>query len=148
MYDFQLIVSSAGRVVQIGRICVSNALKEIGLSSAEADVLMFLYMNGDGIRQDDIVAGVEVSKPAISRTIHSLESKGYVIRKQNTEDKRSYVVSLTDRAREAEGLVKKQYRDLVNAACLGIPEEKVKEVIEVFKDVVNNMEKYRIERFS
>ncbi len=148
MYDFQLIVSSAGRVIQIGKICISKALKEIGLGSAESDVLLFLYSKGDGIRQDDIVAGVEVSKPAISRTIHSLEKKGFVIREQNAEDKRSYVIWLTDKAKDAEELIKGQYRDLLNASCLGIPEEKVKEVIEVFKDVLNNMEKYRIERFS
>jgi len=145
MYDFQSIVSSAGRMVQIGRMCVNKGLKEIGLGSAEADVLMFLYSVGDGVRQDDIVAGIEVSKAAISRTIKSLEKKGYVARKQNLCDRRSYVVWLTERAWKAEVLVKRQYEDLVNAACLGIPEEKVKEVVELFKHVVDNIEKYRLD---
>ncbi len=148
MYDFQPIVSLAGRIVQIGRICISRGLEHIGLSSAEADVLMFLYLTGDGCRQDDIVTGIEVSKPAISRTVKSLENKGYLIRQQNPDDKRSYVISLTDKAGKFEPLIKKQYMDLVDAARLGISEEKVKEVIEVVKDVVDNMEKYRVDKFS
>lgn len=148
MYDFQLIVSYAERMVQIGRICVSKALSQVGLSSAEADVLMFLYLTGGGVRQDDIVAGIEVSKPAISRTVKSLENKDYVLRMQNPHDRRSYIVWLTDKARKVETQVKGQYEELVNAACLGISEEKVREVIEIFKDVVDNMEKYRMQRFS
>lgn len=98
MYDFQLIVGYASRMIQIGKTCMNKALKSIGLSSSESDVLMFLYSNGDGIRQDQIAAGVEVSKPAISRTIRSLEKKGYIIREQSQKDRREYYVHLSDKA--------------------------------------------------
>jgi DNA-binding MarR family transcriptional regulator len=69
---------------------------------------MFLYANGDGVKQDDIVTGVAVSKPAISRTVMSLEKKRYLIRKQSQIDKRAYLVYMTDKARREETFIQKQ----------------------------------------
>ena len=104
---------------------------------------MFLYTNGDGVKQDDIVSGVAVSKPAISRTVMSLEKKGYVTRKHSRVDKRAYLVYLTDKARREESFIQKQYADLVTAAATGIPEEKVEEFIEIFKQVADNLDNHR-----
>ena len=145
MYDFQVIVGYASKMIQIGKTCINKALKSIGLSSSEADVLMFLYANGDGIRQDQIAEGVEVSKPAISRTIHSLEKKGYIIREQSPKDRREYYVHLSAKALQHKQFVQKQYADIVEAACRGISEEKVTEIVGLFRKVIENMEDYRIE---
>lgn len=98
MTRFELLVSLASRIIQNGQLCIINALQEKQLGSAEANVLMFLYANGDGVKQDDIVTGVAVSKPAISRTVMSLEKKRYLIRKQSQIDKRAYLVYMTDKA--------------------------------------------------
>lgn len=143
MTKFELLVSLAGRIIQNGQLCIINALQEKQLGSAEANVLMFLYANGDGVKQDDIVSGVAVSKPAISRTVMSLEKKGYVTRKHSHVDKRAYLVYLTDKARQEETFIQKQYANLVTAAATGIPEEKVEEFIEIFKQVADNMDNHR-----
>jgi DNA-binding MarR family transcriptional regulator len=140
---FELLVSLASRIIQNGQLCIINALQEKQLGSAEANVLMFLYANGDGVKQDDIVTGVAVSKPAISRTVMSLEKKRYVIRKQSQIDKRAYLVYMTDKARREETFIQKQYADLVTAAAAGIPEEKVDEFIEIFKQVADNLDNHR-----
>ena len=97
---------------------------------------MFLYTNGDGVKQDDIVSGVAVSKPAISRTVVSIEKKGYV-------NKRAYLVYMTDKARQGETFIRQQYADLVTATATGIPEEKVVEFIEIFKQVADNLDNHR-----
>lgn len=143
MTRFQLLVSLAGRIIQAGQLCVISALREKKLGSAEANVLMFLYTNGDGVKQDDIVSGVAVSKPAISRTVISLEKKGYVTREHSTADKRVYLVYLTEKARREEGFIQKQYADLVTVAAAGIPEDKVEEFIEIFHQVADNLDNYR-----
>lgn len=143
MTRFELLVSLASRIIQNGQLCIVNALQEKQLGSAEANVLMFLYANGDGVKQDDIVSGVAVSKPAISRTVMSLEKKGYVTRKHSRVDKRAYLVYLTDKARREESFIQKQYADLVTAAATGIPEEKVEEFIEIFKKVADNLDNHR-----
>jgi len=144
VYDFYSIIAYATRMVQIGKICVNKGLKEIGLTSSESDVLMFLYANGDDIRQNHIAAGVEVSKAAISRTINSLERKGYIVREQRDEDRRAWYVRLSHKAWVHKEFIQKQYADLVEAACRGIDEHKVAEIVDIFKTVVDNMEEYRV----
>lgn len=104
---------------------------------------MFLYSNGDGVKQDDIVSGVDVSKPAISRTVTSLVKKGYITRKHSPTDKRAYLVYLTEKARREEEHIQKQYADLVIAAAAGIPEDKIEEFIEIFRQVADNLEEHR-----
>ncbi len=143
MTRFQLLVNLAGRIIQAGQLCVISTLHEKQLGSAEANVLMFLFTNGDGVKQEEIVAGVAVSKPAISRTVMSLEKKGYVTREHSTKDKRAYLVHLTAKAQREEDFIQKQYADLVDVAAAGIPEEKVEEFIEIFKQVADNLDNYR-----
>lgn len=148
MTRFQLLVSLASRIIQAGQLCVINALREKNLGSAEANVLMFLYTNGDGVKQDDIVSGVDVSKPAISRTVTSLVKKGYITRKHSPTDKRAYLVYLTEKARREEEFIQKQYADLVTVAAAGIPEDKVEEFIEIFHQVADNLDNYRKSLFE
>jgi len=143
MTQYQLLVTLAGRIIQAAQQCLNHALRHKQLGSAEANVLMFLYTNGDGIRQETIVLGVDVTKPAVSRTITSLERKGYIRREQNAKDKRSYIVWLTEKARKEESFIQKQFADLVAAARVGISDDKVAEFIEIFEQVANNLEAHR-----
>lgn len=143
MKDFQMLVNLASSIIHDCQICLNRALREIGLGSAEANVLVFLYNNGDGVRQDDIVAAAEVSKPAISRTIASLESKGYIHREEGERDRRSRVVRLTEKARRDEAFIQRQYADLVAAASDGIPDDMVADFIKVFSQVAGNVSLHR-----
>ncbi len=143
MTRFQLLVNLASRIIQSGQLCLLKALREKQLGSAEANVLMFLYTYGEGIKQDDIVTGVAVSKPAVSRTIMSLEKKGYIIRKPNTLDKRAHLVYLTEKARREEEYIQKQYEELVKVAAVGIPDDKIEEFIDIFQKVAENLDNHR-----
>lgn len=143
MTRFELLVSLAGRIIQSGQLCIIDVLQEKKLGSAEANVLMFLYANGDGVIQDDLVSGIAVSKPAISRTVISLERKGYITRKHSHTDKRAYLVYLTAKARREEDFIRQQYADLITVAATGIPVEKVEEFIEIFKQVADNLDNHR-----
>lgn len=75
MHSIKQLINVGSNIVQSAQLYLNQALKEKNLSSAETNVLMFLYTNGDHVSQDAIVSGVDVSKPAISRTINSLEKK-------------------------------------------------------------------------
>lgn len=143
MQDFQVLVGLASSIIQTAQLCLQQALREIGLGSAEANVLMFLYTNGDGVRQDDIVTGVDVSKPAISRIVTLLQRKGYVTREQSTVDKRAYEVRLTRKAQETRSFIEGQYAELVNAAKAGVADGQMAEYIQVFRRVAENLENYR-----
>ncbi|HHY39723.1 MAG TPA: MarR family transcriptional regulator [Syntrophaceticus sp.] len=148
MTRFQLLVNLASRIIHSGQLYLLKALREKQLGSAEANVLMFLYTYGEGIKQDDIVTGIAVSKPAISRTIMSLENKGYIVRKPNSLDKRSYLVYLTEKARREEKYIQKQFEELVKIAAIGIPDDKIEEFIEIFQKVAENLDNHRRSLFD
>jgi DNA-binding MarR family transcriptional regulator len=145
MNDFRALISIASRIIHDGQVCLNKALMEIGLGSAEANVLMFLFSGGDGVRQDDIVAATEVSKPAISRTVASLEAKGYVVRETSLSDKRSRIVRLTEKAKAIQDVIEQRYFELVSAAARDIPEDKVLEFMAMFTQVARNIAQYREE---
>ena len=146
MVGFHKLIGLANEIIQAGQLSINAALREKRLSSPEANVLMFLYNNGDGVRQDDIVSGTEVSKPAISRTVASLVRKGWVTRLRNPRDKRSYIVNLTDKARREQQFIESQFDAIVDAAKQGISEDKVEEFLAIFAQVAENLRQYRQQR--
>ncbi len=146
--DFRLLVNLGNRIVQDGQVCLNAALREYGVSSAEANVLMFLYASGDGFTQDTIVSGVSVSKAAISRTLGSMERKSLIVRSRNESDRRSYRIWLTDRARRLRDYIEAQYKELVIAAAEGIAQEEVEGFTRVLQRVAENLESYRKGRLS
>ena len=148
MSDFRVIVNLATRIIQDGQVCLNMALSKYGLSSSEANVLMFLYSSGDGIPQDTIVSGTAVSKAAISRTVDSLVRKGFLSRTRNSTDKRLYQVWLTEKARNLQDYIQDQYNQMVTAASRGVPQDKVEEFTSIFRQVAENLDAYREERFG
>lgn len=148
MADFRLLVNLANRIIQDGQICLNLALRKHGLRSSEANVLMFLYSSGDGVPQDAIVSGIDISKAAISRTVESLERKGFLTRTRNHADRRSYQVWLTEKARTLQDYIQGQYMEMVAAASQGVPDDKVEEFTRLFEKVAENLDAYRQERFG
>lgn len=142
MQSIKLLISAASNIIQNSQLFLNLALKEHRLSSAEANVLVFLFNHGDGVNQDAIVSGVEVSKPAISRTINSLEQKGYIQRQTDDGDKRVRLVHLTAKARAVEDDLQQLYSDIVSIAAEGVPAEKVEEFIQLMQHVSENIERY------
>lgn len=76
---------------------VNSKLKPYDLKFAEFICLLNLYEN-DGSHQDFIIKRKYTDKSAITRTLQSLEKKGFVKREKSEEDKRINCVYLTEKA--------------------------------------------------
>ena len=76
---------------------VNLKLKPYDLKFAEFICLLNLYEN-DGSHQDFIIKRKYTDKSAITRTLQSLEKKGFVRREKSEEDKRINCVYLTEKA--------------------------------------------------
>ncbi len=143
MQGIKQLISAGNNIVQSAQLYLNQAFKVKQLSSAETNVLMFLYTNGDRVSQDAIVSGVDVSKPAISRTINSLEAKGYIVREPNPADRRSNLINLTEKAWQEEEYIQSVYADFLTIAAKGLPEAKVSEFTELLQQVSDNIDFYR-----
>ena len=95
------------RLARKCQIAVGNALQQYNLTAAEEPFLMSV-LNNEGLSQEELTAFVGVDKAAASRTVRSLEEKGFLTRVQDPKDKRQNRVYPTDKAREIGPLVRKE----------------------------------------
>ena len=95
------------------RIYFKNALRPYGLNTTEAMVLLALYERGGSLgkdvfqdihghklqkSQEQIISDLQYDKAAMTRTMQSLESQGFVVRCVNPKDSRSFLFSATEKA--------------------------------------------------
>jgi len=71
---------------------------DIDITTEQWVLIDFLYQN-DGISQTELANGSFKNAPTISRIIDLLKKKELVIKKQSTEDKRQYLIFLTEKAK-------------------------------------------------
>ena len=95
------------RLARKCQIAVGNALQQYNLTAAEEPFLMSV-LNNEGLTQEELTAYVGVDKAAASRTVRSLEEKGFLSRVQDPKDKRQNRVYPTDKAKEIGPLVRKE----------------------------------------
>lgn len=88
------------------RLFFKNALKPYDINATEAMVLLTLYSNSDkactlaGMSQDQLITFLHYDKSVMTRTMQTLEKKGYVKRMSHPTDSRSYLFEITDYARQ------------------------------------------------
>ena len=94
MTEFRDIWLHANNMICSARQIINENLKPLNLSSAEGNILLHLLAQGDEMVQEQLVEQLDISKPAVSRALDSLEKKEYVIRQQDPSDRRAHRVRL------------------------------------------------------
>lgn len=72
-------------------------LRDQGVGAAEFDVIHVIRKN-PGITQVGIREILAIDKGALARQIASLEAKGFLVRKENPQDRRSQLLYATEKA--------------------------------------------------
>lgn len=91
MKDFHSIGQSVFITDKYFKIFLKNELKEYDLNRAEAMTLMMLL-------SDRPLAELHYDKGVLSRTLQSLEEKGYITRSTSAEDGRANDITVLDSA--------------------------------------------------
>lgn len=138
MPDIKDIWLYANNIIRLSRQMINGGLSPLNLSSAEGNILLHLFTQGHGVRQEDIVGQLDISKPAVSRALESLERKGYVARRKDPSDKRASRVFLTAKAQGIRVKVEQVYNEVYSIATRGVSEEEVSFFINLFCRVSEN----------
>lgn len=133
----------SNNVMRTVRLLLNAELKGLELGSAEANILVHLFTQGDFVRQEEIVEQLDLSKPAISRALDGLEEKGYISRERDFSDRRACLVALTPRAQAVASSVLKPYERLGEAANQGLSQEEAQDFLRVFRKVSENLSRLR-----
>ena len=73
----------------------------VGLTPARLDMLRAIMEGSGGSVQAKLRELLCVTKPVISVMVRALEKLGFVVRKRSSEDRRTFVLTLTDKAKNA-----------------------------------------------
>lgn len=138
MSDVKDIWLYANNIIRSSRKMVNEGLNPLSLSSAEGNILMHLFTQAHEVRQEDIVEQLDISKPAVSRALESLEKKGFVIRERDFLDRRASRVLLTRSARDIKPYVEEVYNKVYSLAAQGITEEEISLFTDLFRRVSTN----------
>ncbi len=143
MAEIRDIWLHAHNMLRTARQIINENLRPLDLSSAEGNVLLHLWTQGQemthlGMRQEQLVEQLDVSKPAISRTLDLLEAKGFITRQQDPDDGRAHRICLTDKARAIGPAVEQAYNQLYGLAMQGISQEELAEFVSLFGRMAEN----------
>jgi MarR family transcriptional regulator, transcriptional regulator for hemolysin len=125
----------AHNIIRTSRQLINDDLKPLGLSSAEGNILLQLLTLDQAPLQEQIVETLDISKPAVSRALDSLEDKGYIRRIQDTTDKRAKRVYLSAKARQIGPQIVTIYSHVFSIGAQGISEDEIREFISLFARV-------------
>ena len=113
--------------------------EKYGLSYMEFVVLLFIANNSEYKKASDIVENLGIAKSHVSETLNTLEEKGLVERKRDTQDKRSSILEVMERAKDIieEGRrAQKEYHDLVFGS---LSDDELKELGRLQKIIEKNI---------
>lgn len=128
----------ANNIIHSARQMVNEQLKPLGLTSAEGNILLHILTQPEVLRQEDIVEQLEISKPAVSRALESLESKGFVLREKDSADKRVSRVHLTQEARSLALRLEQIYNNVFTVAAQGVRQEDIDAAVRFFALISDN----------
>lgn len=101
---------------------ITNACSDLGIGFSECVLLMNLYRR-EGINQEDMSAVLFIDKAATARTIKLLEEKGFILRRQDKDDKRVKKLYLTAKGEETKEPVFKMLKQWMHFLSDGMDQE-------------------------
>ncbi len=133
---------SIGRQIYICGQAMRNyadqKLKNHDLTIEQLHILKQLSLVS-GQTQSQLCGGVGKSPANITRMLDRLEKKGSVIRKNNPDDRRSILVSLTEEGESLLAEVKVLFEGFSPEVVAGISLEKQKIAVSVLKKILQNV---------
>lgn len=138
MSEIRYVWLHAHNMIRTARQIINRDLRPMGLSSAEGNILLHLSTQGQEMRQEQLVEQLDVSKPAVSRALDSLEAKGYVTRQPDPDDKRAHRIRLTDKGVEIGPAIEEIYNRIFTLAVQGISQDELNHFMRLFGRISEN----------
>lgn len=89
---------------------VDNLLEDYKLNHSEANLLVYLYKDGDGISQNRLKENLAVDKATVSRAINSLIKKNYLKKRKSPADGRVNLIFLTEKSKSVQEEINEIYQ--------------------------------------
>ena len=113
-----------------------------GISHSEFCLLNIILDGKDGITVSEIASELDVTPPAVSRSLKSLESRGLVIRETDLLNRRNTIVRLTESGLDFLEKSRRQMDSLMDYVNKKMGEERKKQLYELLAEMSAIIENY------
>ena len=119
---------------------IASMLRQQGVPlTPEQFMLIDLLWNEGEMTQQQLANQLKKDKNSVTMLVDAIESKGLVVRRQNTLDRRSNTVVLTDKALELKEMAKQKGISILDGMLEGISEEELHSFLNTLRVLNQNM---------
>ena len=119
---------------------IASMLRQQGVPlTPEQFMLIDLLWNEGEMTQQRLANQLKKDKNSVTMLVDAIESKGLVVRRQNTLDRRSNTVVLTEKALELKEMAKQKGISILDGMLEGISEEELHSFLNTLRLLNQNM---------
>jgi DNA-binding MarR family transcriptional regulator len=118
---------------------INSNLEKFGLTTEQWNVLKTLSKEETGINQKKLSIKTDKDQPTIVRILDILERKKFVERIPSKDDRRAFIINLTESGRNIIDTVEPFIESLFKMLLDGISEEKLNTYSEVLMSISKNI---------
>ena len=105
----------------------------------EQFMLIDLLWNQGEMSQQELADQLQKDKNSVTKLVDALERKGFVMRRQNKNDRRSNTLILTDKAEQLKPQAKEKGISILDRMLMNIPEDELRCFLNTLKKLNNNL---------
>lgn len=135
------------KVKQLSGRIFDKMLKDNGitdLNTAQGRIMFALWKNNP-VPIRELVKQTALSKTTLTGMLERMEQAGHLVRTAHAEDKRSTLVSLTERSLQLKSLYDQVSLDMLDVFYHGLTEEEVDRFEETLRRILHNLAAYETE---
>jgi len=119
---------------------MASKLKQFNIPlTPEQFLLIDLLWNQGPMTQQELATQMHKDKNSVTKLVDAIEKKGFAVREQNAQDRRSNIVHLTKLADELKVEAKKSGVFLLDQALVGIDEKEQRAFVATLNKLTINM---------
>jgi len=139
MENKESVVSTIGKACMKIKNDLAKELKPYRVTSEQLVLLSKLW-HQDGISQKELAKKCLKDQPTTTRILDKLEVRGLITRQINLEDKRAFMIYLTDEAKELRiPLITVASRHM-GKALIGVSKEEQAQLKVLLNKIINNLD--------
>lgn len=105
----------------------------------EQFMLIDLLWNQGEMSQQELADQLQKDKNSVTKLVDAIERKGFVVRQQNLNDRRSNTLVLTEKANQLKPGAKQKGISILDQMLEGISEEELRSFLDTLKKLNANM---------
>ena len=119
-------------------IAVMLRMMDVPLTPEQFMLIDLLWNHGE-MSQQQLADQMQKDKNSVTKLVDAIERKGFVVRQQNLNDRRSNTLVLTEKANQLKPGAKQKGISILDQILEGIDEEELRAFLTTLRKLNNNM---------